>query len=394
MRIGIFGGSFNPPHIGHVRAAESAIEQLGLELLIVVPTGMPPHKTLPPGSPSANQRLHMAQAAFKNTRNVSVSDFEAKNAEPAYTIDTVRSIKGDYPGAELYLLVGADMYLTLDQWKNSGELLEAITPVTFSRCEADREKIDEYTARLSGRCGANIKTLENEFIDISSSRLREMLPLRQGAKFLADENYSYIISNRLYNAKPDWDWLRERAYSMLDPARIPHVAACEDAAVSLAGFWGADADDAREAAILHDITKRLNTDEHFDILNRHAVEIGELGFGEEKLLHSITGAVIAGSEFGSSKAVTEAIKWHTTGRAHMTTLEKVLYLADYIEATRELDGIADLRRKAYEDIDEAVMIGLEMSIEDLLSRGITPNSTSSEALDDLLKVLRARNQGR
>ena len=357
MKVGIFGGAFNPPHIGHVRAAQTAASQYNLDLLLVIPTGTPPHKHLPSGSPGPEKRLIMTQNAFKLSDKTIVSDMEVYSNTNNYTIDTVINIKHKYPKAKLFLLVGTDMYESLKSWKDSEALLELVTPVLLPR----------------------------NVIKISSSEIREILPLRKGREYLSESNYVYIIKHRLYDAKPDWDWLRERSHSMLNPLRAPHVDACEAAAMQLAKHWNINQDDAREAAILHDIAKKLDFSENMCIIAKHSLLLEQFGNHEEKLLHSITGALIAQSEFGVSDEVAGAIKWHTTGKAQMSTLEKVIYLADYIEATRDFSGVEQLRKAAYENIDNAMIMGLEMTIDDLKSRGIEPCAASYDALNDLRK---------
>ena len=380
LRIGIYGGSFNPPHIGHIRSAETASRQLGLDLLFIIPAGAPPHKILPDGTPSADKRFHMACLAFPDDI---VSDIETSNRDISYSVDTVRSIGEAYPGADLFLLLGADMYVTLDTWRNSKVLLSAATPAVFSRGSADRLKIAGYSLELRGRYSAETITIENSVIEISSSQLREMLPARCGSRYIIDTIYAYIIKYRLYGAKPEWDWLRGRAHSMLAPSRIPHVDGCEREAVALAKRWGVDVDDAREAAILHDITKNLDVDGNLKILEESGIYVGAVAYAEEKLLHSKSGAELARSEFGVSDGVADAIRWHTTGRAGMSALEKVIYLADYIEPTRDFDGVGELRRLAYTDLAAAMKMGLEMSITDMVQRGIIPNMTTYDALGDL-----------
>ena len=356
MKLGIFGGAFNPPHIGHVQAAEKAVMENKLDLLLVIPTGIPPHKSLPDNTPDPEMRLQMTINAFNKLDQIKISDMEIYSKNVNYTIDTLTAVRVEHPAAEIFLLVGNDMYDSLDSWKDSRDLLQMVTPVLLSR----------------------------EVIMISSSELRQMLPLRRGCEYITGSNYSYIIKHRLYGAKPDWEWLKARARSMLDPNRIPHVDACETEAVRLAERWGADCDDAREAAILHDITKKLDFTENLCIIAEHGINIGILGQGEEKLLHSITGAALARSEFGVSQSVADAIKWHTTGRAGMSMLEKIIYIADYIEATRDFPGVRELRKSAYSNIDEAMITGLEMTVNDLKSRGITPNISIYEALNDLI----------
>jgi len=357
MKIGIFGGAFNPPHIGHVKAAQTAALENDLDLLLVIPTGIPSHKELPAGTPEPESRLKMTINAFSSSNSIKVSDIEIFSNKRNYTIDTVSKIKQEYPDSELLLFVGTDMYDSLSTWKSSEDLLRTVLPVLLSR----------------------------DITPISSSEIRKMLPLRKGREFLAESNYSYIIKHRLYNAKPDWDWLRDMAHSMLSPLRIPHVDACEIEALRLSAHWGVNSDDAREAAILHDITKKLDFSQNMCIIAEHGVALGKLENHGEKLLHSITGAMIAQSEFGVSNAVADAIKWHTTGRAQMSMLEKVIYLADYIEVTRDFPGVDMLRKAAYDNIDEAMVMGLEMTVSDLKSRGINPDSATCEAIQDLAK---------
>ena len=382
-RVGIYGGTFNPPHLGHEKSANTAARLLELDLLIIVPAGNPPHKAIPDGSPSAGNRFHMISSAFGNTRNVLVSDFEINKDEPNYSIDTVSAIQREYPDAELFLLVGTDMYLSLESWMDSEALLKTVTPAVFSRGPGEKKLIENYSRGLKMRYNTDTKVIDNSIIEISSSRLRDMLPGREGTRYIADTIYSYIIKHRLYGAKPEWNWLREKAYQMLSHARIPHVAGCEEEALRLAERWGSDLDDAREAAILHDITKKLDIEGHLSILKDNGVDAGNIIPEEEKLLHSKTGAVLARARFGVSDEVYGAIMWHTTGRAQMSVLEKVIYLADYIEPVRDFDGVGELRALAYKDLDEAMIAGLEMSVADMKARGITPNRMTFDALNDL-----------
>ena len=385
MKIGIFGGAFNPPHIGHLNSSIQAAERLGLDRLIIIPTGAPPHKTLPAGTPSSQDRLHMTHLTFGEIPNAYVSDMEIGDAQPSYTIRTVENIKGEYPDAELFLLVGTDMYLTLDLWKDSEKLLSIAKPAVFSRNNEDLKKINLFSGELNQRYGVVTEIIDNKVVVISSSELRRLLPERKGARYINDTTYAYIIEKRLYGAKPDWDWLRGRAHSMLDPKRVPHVAGCEKEALKLAEHWGVDVDDAREAAILHDITKNLTVGENLRILESHGFTEETPLLSEEKLFHSKSGALLAKSIFGVSDGVADAIKWHTTGRAGMSLLEKVIYMADYIEPERDFEGVDDLRAAAYSNIDRAMVLGLEMSVQDMVERGIAPNKTTFDALDDLLK---------
>ncbi len=381
MRIGIYGGSFNPPHLGHTRAAEKAVERLDLDRLLVVPAGLPPHKSLPEGSPDEKSRMEMTKIAFSGIHCASVEDFEIVNGGMSYTVNTLRHFKKLFPEDDLYLLMGTDMYITLDTWHESGDILSLAMPVVFARKDGEYGAIHDKAAELSAKYGAKARIVTLDAYEASSSQIREMLKNGGGRELLDKNVYAYIIKHRLYGALPELEWLREESYSYHKAKRIPHVKGCEATAAYLAGKWGADVESAREAGILHDITKKLGLGEQLILCGEYGILIDDLERKSEKLLHSKTGAAFACDFFGISDEVYEAIRWHTTGKADMTTLEKVLYMADYIEPTRCFDGVEELRRLCGEDLDRAMARGLEMSVEELEEKGVTVHPRTLEALE-------------
>jgi nicotinate-nucleotide adenylyltransferase len=379
LRLGIYGGTFNPPHIGHVKAATAAAEQLLLDVLLVVPAGIPPHKALPQETPTAEDRIELVSLSFAGLPCVRVSDLELKKEGISYTVETIDALKKEYAGADVFLIMGTDMFLTLETWKDAARLLGGVTSAVMSRGITEDRKIYSFAEKISRKYGAGTVVISNEAVAISSTDLRAMLLRREGAGLIEEAAYALIIRKRLYGAKPDFGWLRARAYEMLKPKRIPHVMGCEEEAVKLAARWGADGEDAREAAILHDITKHLELDDQLQLCRKYDIMTDNIEEQEVKLLHSKTGAAVAKGIFGVSDAVRDAIMWHTTGRADMTLLEKIIYIADYIEPTREFEGVDVLRRLAYSDLDLAVIKGLTMSIEDMRSRGVIPHLRTEEA---------------
>jgi len=384
MKIGVFGGSFNPPHVGHVDNATATQRQLGLDLLLVVPSGVPPHKALPQNTPTAQERLEMTQIAFRDVPRCKVLDIELRRAGESYTVDTLIELRGQYPDAEFFLIVGTDMYLTLTQWHKAGELLSLATPAVGLR-ELGMEPHTEAEAERLAAFGIKTEIVENDTIEISSSELRRQLAERIWSRQLDYSVYSFIIERGLYNARPNLDWLRFEAYKLLDDRRIRHVAGCESEAVCLARHWGADETDAREGAILHDITKRLGNDEQLALCEKYGIEVDDFMHSTPKILHGHTGAELAAERFNVSDAVKSAIKWHTTGRADMTLLEKIVYLADYMEPNRTFDGVAELRELAYRDLDAAVILGLQMNFDDLTARGLEFDKNAVEAMNSLTK---------
>ena len=135
MKIGVYGGTFNPPHLGHVTAARAVFELLKLDLLLLVPDREPPHKALPAGSPTPEQRLEMTRLAGEQLGlgdRVQVLDLELKRTGRSYTSDTLAQLKERYPEDELWLLMGTDMFLTIQTWHEAEKILSLAGIATFS----------------------------------------------------------------------------------------------------------------------------------------------------------------------------------------------------------------------------------------------------------------------
>ena len=394
MKIGVYGGAFNPPHLGHITAARAVSGLLKLDKLLVIPTGRPPHKTLPPGSPSAEQRLEMTRLAMEQAGlgdRLQVLDLEVRREGNSYTSDTLAWLKEQYPEDELWLLMGTDMFLTLQAWHEPERVLSLAGVAAFGRTEADTEELfavqRDYLCRTYPQ--ARIFTLSIPgVVDVSSTELREQLAGGKGGSLLAPAVYGYILREKLYGTAADLkrlplEQLRPVALSCLNHRRIPHVLGTEQEAIHLAERWGADVDKARRAALLHDCTKKLNLEEQLAVAERFHVPLDEMERREIKLLHAKTGAGVAEAVFGTDEEITSAIRWHTTGRGGMTLLEKVIYLADYIEPNRDFPGVEALRRTCYEDLDAGLLLGLEMTIGEMESRNVPIHPKTLEARDAL-----------
>ena len=392
MRIGIFGGSFNPPHLGHVRAAQRAVEALRLDRLLIVPACVPPHKLLAENSPSPEARAKLCETAFAGISKAEVSDIELRRGEVSYTADTVDALRTSEPDAELVLLVGTDMLCCFEKWFRFEDILKACTLSVFCRDAGEDAETQAAAEALRRKYGAEITSVPLTPYPASSTDIRAALAHREKPESLAEDVYAEIIRSRYYGAKPEFRWLREQSYACLKPKRIPHVEGTEQEAVSLARRWGADTEDAAEAAILHDITKKYDTNEQLLLCQKYGI-INDTAEAENgKLLHAKTGAVYARERFGISDAVYDAIRWHTTGRAGMRLLEKIIYMADYIEPHRDFPGVEKLRTLAYEDLNAAMILGLEMSLDDLRSYGIEPHERSMEALSAFRAEAGAQNR--
>ena len=381
MRIVFYGGSFNPPHCGHVEAAMTISELLKPDKLLIVPSNIPPHKELAEGSPDAQERLLLTKLAFADVPEAEVTDMELHREGKSYTATTVEQLLAQYPEAEMYLALGTDMLLSFEEWYRFRFLLETLTLAVFVRSEGEEAEMLRHAEYLKQQYGARIIPLRHEPKAMSSRDIRDMLCRRMGASFLPEAVYARIIANGDYDAKPELYWLREKSYALLKPSRVAHVVGCESEAVKLAMKWGEDPENAAEAAILHDITKKLSLSEQLILCDKYGIINDTVEEHNVKLLHAKTGAAMAKELFNISNEVYEAIRWHTTGKTDMTLLEKIIYMADYIEPNRDFEGVERLRELAYENLDAAMALGLKMSLEDIRSYGQEPYIASIEAYE-------------
>ncbi len=390
MKIGVFGGTFNPPHLGHLAAARAAIDALELDKLLIIPAAIPPHKELPEGTPAPEHRLNMAAKladALLLPDKVEVSTIELDRTGKSYTSHTLAQLKETYPGAELWLLMGTDMFFTLHQWHDPSSILAQAGICAFGRSEQDNKASFAGQAEYLKETFPEAKIVTTQIpdlVDISSTRLRELLEQGGGAEYLHPSVYGYILMNGLYGTHADLKHLdipelRACSYSMVMQKRVRHIRGTEEEAVRLARRWGADEEYARRAGILHDCTKYLELEEQLELCEKYGVELDELEHRAVKLLHSKTGACIARHVFGEPDEVFDAIFWHTTAKENMTTLEKILYVADYMEPNRDFDGVERLRELAYRNLDSALLLGVETTIQEMKDRNLPVHSSTLRA---------------
>ena len=194
MKIGILGGAFNPPHIGHLILAQEILETLGLDKVFFIPTNISPHKQV--SNADAESRLEMLRLATSGNKNFEVLDLEIKRGGTSFTIDTVRELKKNYSRDEFYLIIGSDLADTLSTWKNYQDLKKEVKIAVANRKEypfgdlslAEKDK-DSYLA-------VNIRQIE-----ISSSQIREMVKNKRSIKYLVSENVEdYIQQHNLFQS--------------------------------------------------------------------------------------------------------------------------------------------------------------------------------------------------
>jgi len=388
VKIGIYGGTYNPPHTGHMQAAKEAVRLLELDKLLLIPDRIAPHKEIPAGSPVPEQRLEMLRIAAAGQEKMEVSDLELKREGASFTYLTVEQLRRQYPDAELILLMGTDMFLSFESWREPERIMKEATLGVFYRGEkGEREKILAQKRALEEK-GARVELVENQILAISSTQLRRLIAFRCAGAFLPEGVSDYIEEHGLYDASAEWknlpmEQLEAVVLRLLNPNRIAHVLGCRDTAVELAKRWGADETDAARAGILHDITKALDGPLQLTLCREYGTILDEFGYKYPKTLHALTGSLVAERIFGETPAVVSAICHHTTGKAGMNLLEKIIYVADYMEPCRNFPGVERLRELAFSNIDAALKLGLEITLEHLKNLGDEVSPASREALEFL-----------
>lgn len=392
QRIGIYGGTYNPPHIGHMRAAAHGVRILELDRLLLVPSSISPHKELPEDSATARERLEMVSMSARGIEKAEVSDIELRREGASYTVDTVEQIHRENPDAELILMMGTDMFTSFLNWVEPERILKCASLAVFYRGEKkEKQAVEEQKAKLEAM-GAKVLLVENPVTAISSTNLRRMLVFGCADSFLCPGVGDYIREHGLYHTDENWknlpmERLEQVVMELLNPNRVAHVLGCRDTAVELAKHWGADETDAARAGILHDITKAIDGPLQLTLCDAYGILLSKFSQENPKTLHALTGSLVADQVFGERPEVVEAIRYHTTGRPNMGLLEKILYIADYIEPCRNFPGVEELRAAAYRNIDEAMLMGMEMTMAHVARQG----QQLAQATVDAVQFL--RNQG-
>ena len=386
------GSSFNPPHLGHAAAARAAREVLKLDTLYLIPAGTPPHKALPPGTPSGAARMELARTAAETLGDrVEVLDWEIRREGKSYTADTLEAVRAAHPGDTLWFLMGSDMFLTLHRWYQPEKILSLAGIAAFRRSRGEAAERMEAQRRLLCRTWpqARIFLLDiPDDVDVSSTEVRAALAAGGGGEWLHPEVYGRVLREGLYGTAADLrhltlEQLRPVALSHLKHRRVPHVLGTEQEAVRMAVRYGVDEEPVRRAALLHDCTKRLSTEEQFALCDRYGLRLDEQERRNPQLLHAITGAAVARDVYGESEQTVNAIRWHTTGRPGMTAPEKIMYLADLIEPSRDFPGVEELRARCYEDLDGGLRLALERTVRYVRERGGVVHQAALDALEAL-----------
>lgn len=333
MNIGIFGGSFDPPHLEHVRLAAAAVESLNLDKLFVVPAHTPPHKKDKVLS-SDEDRLEMCRIAFNDCPRTEVSDCEIRQGGTSYTYLTCRRFRELYPSAKLFWLVGTDMLRDFPTWRNPEEILSLAALAVCARAEKPgwtEKELKDFTARFK----TDFAIIRYDGKDVSSTEVRVLAAAGEDViSLVGAKTAEYIRKNRLYEIPH-----AREALLLEKPSRRAHSIRVALFAAEYAAKFGISEKQAVTAALFHDCAKNLPPDSPY--LRGFRPPKGV----PEPVLHQYSGAYVAEKFFEVTDGeVLDAIRYHTSGRADMTSLEKLVFLSDMLESGRQFDGVEKLRK--------------------------------------------------
>lgn len=381
-KVAIMGGTFNPIHNGHLVAAEAVRQELDIDKVVFIPTGNPPHKQ---SNPFYNEhRYLMTVLATVTNPQFEVSRLELDRDGMTYAIDTVKEMKEMYHDCKLYYITGADAIAQILTWKEPEELLSLCEFVAVTRPGYDKSALKSTINNLKENYQGRIISLEIPALSISSTDIRNRIFAKKTIKYLVPQAVEeYILKTGLYtnyNSTPQVDDINKKLHTALTPKRFRHTQGVAEEAVKMARRYGADTKKAYIAGLLHDCAKCIPTDEKLKYCKKYKVELDNILKQNPDLTHSFLGAKIAQKKYGiDDEDILNAIAYHTTGRADMSLLEKIIYIADFIEPNRKaFEGLDDIRRLAYIDIDKTMTAILQRTIEYNKNKAIHP--LSCEAL--------------
>lgn len=194
---GLLGGTFDPVHNGHLWMARAAMQRLPLSRVIWMPAAIPPHKE--PAGAGAAHRLAMLRLAIAGLPGMELCELELERPGKSYTADTLEALHKSGPGERLYLLCGADMFLTVQNWYNSRRIFALSTVVGMARAGGQHESLFAHAAFLEERYGAQTRVLEEEPLTLSSTDIRRRIAANESTKgLIPDAVRDYIDRAGLY----------------------------------------------------------------------------------------------------------------------------------------------------------------------------------------------------
>jgi nicotinate-nucleotide adenylyltransferase len=372
-KMALFGGTFDPIHRGHISMALRLTDALGLDEVILMPTFVPPHK-IKDSLADAAHRLAMCRIAAQPYPKLSVSDLEITRGGASFTVDTLAELMAQHPDAQWHLIVGADMFCTLRTWYRFEDIAKNVIFCTVPREGTDTATLLAYAEELNAQ-GAKSYVAADSVEPFSSTEIRHRLAAGESVgEYLPEGVADYIRQNRLYVVDAD-GCDRDEQYKAiirkrLGDYRYHHSLCVADEAKRLAVRYGADEKKAYTAGLLHDIMKDADQNSQLQILADFGILLDDVERQVDKLWHAKVGAAFIEHILQvSDRELLDAVRYHTTGRAGMSLLEKIVFVADFTSADRRYPDVDEVRRLSDVSLEDTMIYTIDYTIRDLLNRG-------------------------
>ncbi len=390
-RIGIYGGSFDPVHNGHLHLASVMQKRLHLDEVIFVPTHISPFKQGKVGVTEDVHRLAMLRLALESEPGMHPDDFEMRQEGVSYTVYTLRHFKECFPDAQLVLLMGSDMLLNFERWYCWKEILAMAELGCVARTQADAEKLHEKAAQLESF--GRVFVFCEDILPLSSTEIRSFFKKGEDCScYLPQKVVQYIVTHHLYGTEGDsemYDVERMAAFlkKRLSSERYTHVMNVAKECRKLAKRYGEDPERAYFAGMVHDICKEDPKEQQHDWALLSGLGLSAEEESSYKVWHGAAGAYFLQEMFGvRDMDILYAVRFHTVGRSGMSMLEKIVYLGDMISDERSYSGVEVMRKTSYEDLNLAMLHALHYSLRKQLKRNALIPHYTLEAYNEYARM--------
>lgn len=378
-KIGVFGGTFNPIHNGHIRIAKEIKRLAELDDVLFIPTNCPPHKEVMEDV-GAEHRMKMCKLVCEELGDgFEACDIELRRGKISYTFDTLTELKAQYPEDELYLIIGSDMLASFTKWREWERILSLAGICAAGRISG--EKL-ESAADVLRRAGGKVLIFDIDPIEVSSTEIRKKAA--RGVDIKSDvpqKVYDYIKKEKLYEDR--YAEVRSVMKELLTKKRYLHSEAVALRAVELSVIYGVNfevEEKAYFAGLVHDICKDMPSEHQLEIIKKGTLKITDSEIPSRSLYHSKAGAEYIISEFGvTDEDIINAVRYHTDARTGMSELEKIVYIADLTSSDRDYNDVEVMREISQRDKNEAMRYALEFIVGDLKRRGLVVSDNTREA---------------
>lgn len=360
-KIGILGGTFNPIHNAHIMIARAALEQFGLDEVRFMTSANPPHKKSEK-MPDAKLRYEMVSLALEGEANFIADDYELHSEEYSYSANTLAHFRKAYPSDDFFFIIGYDSLCDIGDWYMPRELMKLCTLLVYPR--GSEENAQQKIAEITGKYGGRIELIDAPVVGISSTDIRERVRDGKSIKSMVPEDVcDFIKIHKLYTGEPVLSD-EEKIRAALKPERYKHTIGVCDTAVKMAKLYGVNEQKAYKAALFHDCAKQYDKQKQLDLCIAYGLKLDKVTLSCPPIIHAPLSAEIAKRSFNvNDEEVLDAIRCHTVGKAGMSPLEKIIYIADMIEPGRDFEGVEKIRKTAFENLDRALMLSFRKSLE-------------------------------